>query len=259
MIFLMGAEGFVGSAFARYFEAQKLDYAPLEIDTYQDCIGERCDVLINADGNSRKYLARKDPVQDFHMNVDTALESMFDFRFGVYVLISTVDVYEDLSNPTNNVESAEIDHFSCSNYGFNKYLTEMCVRQYAPKWLIVRLAGMVGPGLGKNCIYDLLHNEPLWVHPDSKYQYMKTDDVARIVWTLVEMEKCREVFNVCGDGLISPREVAELADIEIKANPEAEIGQPEWYEINNQKLKSVIDMPQTRDSVEAFVRDWQRP
>ena len=208
MIFVLGANGFVGSAFVRRLSNLNLPFIPVTRTNYTDYVGHPCRILINASGNSRKYLATREPAHEFDLSVTSVLRAICDFRPARYVHLSSIDVYNDVSNPTNNCENVSIDPAHLSAYGFSKYMAELVVKHYAPNWLILRLGGMVGPGLKKNPIYDLLHGGSLYVHPDSLYQYVSTDRVAEIVFDLAQSNIRGEVFNLCGDTLISPRQVA---------------------------------------------------
>jgi len=252
MIFLIGARGFVGSAFVRLFEREGIEFIPIGRDNYGNYIGKECSILINANGSSKKYLSAQDPKLDFILNVQSVINTLFDFKYRLYVLISSIDVYNDVSNPVNNSEDVYIDPLSLSNYGFHKYLAEICVKKYAEQWFILRLGGMVGKGLKKNPIYDLVHQKPLWVHPDSKYQYINPDDVARITWKIIKGRDKNEVFNICGEGVISLRQVQEMLGIPYRDNNLKR----EYYEINVEKVKKIHSLPKTSATVKAFLKDF---
>jgi nucleoside-diphosphate-sugar epimerase len=246
---VIGAGGFVGSAFARLLEARSIPCRRISREDYSQSTGDSFDILINANGNSRKYIADQDPRLDFNLSVRSVVESLFDFKYRLYVLISTVDVYNTVSDPSANSENAPLHPETLSNYGFHKLMAERLVQRYAPEWLIIRLAGMVGPGLKKNPVYDLLHGISLRVHPDSAYQFMNTEDIARIVWELASGRHRREVFNVCGEGVIALHEVQEMLGL-----PYSDNGlKKERYEINIEKAKKLFSMPRTVDTVREFV------
>lgn len=253
MILLVGGQGFVGSAFSRLFTSRGIAHDPITRDTYGAAVGRTGTVLINAAANSRKYLADQDWRADFEASVESVLRTLRDFSVERYVLLSSVDVYNVLEDPGQNGEDAVIDPLRLSTYGFHKYIAEACVRRHAPRWLIVRLAGMVGPGLKKNPVFDVLHGRPLSIHPDSQYQFMSTDAAAHAVWRLIESGCSNRVVNVCGTGLISPREIAQLAGKPVVVAPEAEAAQPRIVHVNTRTAASIVDLPDTRATIAEFI------
>src|SRR5262249_37848750 len=175
LIFIIGGRGLVGSAFVRLFESTGQPHAVIQRDNYNDFAGQRCDVLINANGNSSKPLARNNPLADFEASVRSVRASLIDFQFDRYVLLSSCDVYPDCSSPAVTGEDQPIDVARQSPYGFHKYLAEQCVAHAAPGSLILRCGGFVGPGLRKNAIYDILHGGTLYLDPASELQFLHTD------------------------------------------------------------------------------------
>jgi nucleoside-diphosphate-sugar epimerase len=180
VIYILGANGFVGSAFVSYCERNKLEYKPVTRESYESLVGTECDLLINANGNSKKFLANQDPKLDFELSVQSVLKSTFDFKFQKYIHLSTCDVYANTTDVEFNSEETEIDVSKLSHYGANKYLAELLVRHYCRKWTIFRLGGMVGPNLKKNPIFDLVQGNRLFVHPNSRMQFLHTTRVAEI-------------------------------------------------------------------------------
>jgi len=253
MIFILGAKGFVGSAFVHYCQKNRLDHASIDLNNYQDFVGQHCELLINAAGNSSKRLALKDPIQTFDRNVRDTLFSLIDFTADRYVYLSTCDVYNDCSNPASNIETIEIHPVKLSRYGMSKYLGELLAQQYARDCIIIRLGGMVGPGLRKNAIYDLTHGGKLYVHPNSAYQYLHTDQVAQIVLRLAQLMPSGDVINLCGDGVVELRLVQSW------------MGQPtlkndlmsERYEISITKLKTIIAVPMSEEAVLQYIKEIQ--
>jgi nucleoside-diphosphate-sugar epimerase len=247
---VIGAEGFVGSAFVAYLRGQPhLEVMAITRSNYAQMAGQASDVVIEAACNSRKYLADDRPVEEFDQAVTHRLRTLHDFPAGLSLHLSSVDVYSDLSSPVTTREDSLADLARVSHYGFHKRLAEQLVQHYAHRWLVVRLAGMVGPGLRKNPIHDIVHGEPLRIHPDSQYQFMATTDVARIVWALVESGISGEVFNICGQGLISPREVAALAGRPLDLSKVPPAAAPPVVHINTEKISRRTPMPCTRRSV----------
>ena len=255
IVTVIGAEGFVGSAFAAHLSSLPgVSLRPVTRRNYAQEAGRPSDVVIDCAANSRKYLAEERPVEEFSLSVAHRLQTILDFPAGLQLHVSSVDVYSVLDSPATTVEDAPVDLARLSHYGFHKRLAEEVVQHYAPRWLIVRLAGMVGPALRKNPVYDVLQGQPLRIHPDSRYQFMETRDVARIAWTLVDRGLVNEVFNVCAEGLVSPREIARLAgrelDLSLLLGPEAA---PRIVHASTAKLEAILPVPKTTDAVTAFV------
>ncbi len=255
MIFLIGGRGLVGSAFARALTAAGREFAILDRASYAQYIGQSCQLLINANGNSRKPLAVHDPMADFDASVRSVRASLVDFRFDRYLHLSSCDVYADCSSPLTTREDQPLDVTRQSPYGFHKYLAEQCVQHAAKEWLVLRLGGFVGAGLKKNAIYDILHGGPLWLDPQSELQFLDTDDAARIALDLAGQGISREVINLCGKGVISLQEAMERTEIYVGSNP----GSPRVrYDVNIEKASRWAAIPQTRDTVLRFLKDESR-
>lgn len=254
---VLGAKGFVGSAVAA--EAGRRGWNVLAVDReeYDAAKGAACDLLINANGNSRKYLAVQDPMLEFDLSVRSVERALHDFRAGLHVHLSTIDVYPDASGAATTLEDAPIDPARLSPYGFHKWLAEQLVVHDAPRWMILRMGGFVGPRLWKNSIHDLLAGVPLRVHPDSEYQYLDTRELARIVFDLAEAGAAGERINACGDGTVSLREVASwIPGCDVSALP---AGLPrERYEASVERLCARRAVPATRQAVRAFLEECAR-
>ena len=177
---VLGGKGFVGSAIVRELQGRGANVTVIDKDEYADAIGASFDILINANGNSKKYLALKDPASEFELSVSSVAHSLKDFEIGCYVHLSTIDVYHDHSDPGANSEETHINTSLLSPYGMHKYMAEQLVSYYADRWLIFRMAGFVGPGLWKNSIHDMLTHQPIRVHLDSEYQYLHINALARV-------------------------------------------------------------------------------
>lgn len=257
MILLLGSQGFVGSAFDRLLNERGIAHEAVTRDSYPRAVGRSASILINASTNSRKYLADQDWQADFEASVVSVVRTLQDFSADLYVLLSSVDVYNVLDDPAQNGEDERIDPARLSTYGFHKYIAEACVRRHTPRWLIVRLAGMVGPGLKKNPVFDVLNGRPLSIHPDSQYQFMSTDAAAGVVWQLIEAGHTNTVVNVCGSGLISPREIGELAGKPAVAGADTLATAPRIVHINTRLAGRLVPLPDTRATIAEFVGQRQ--
>lgn len=250
MIFVLGGNGFVGNGYVQQFQHDQLDYEIITRENYDAFKGRHCDVLINANGNSRKYLAENDPVFDFAESVASVHRSLNDFSFDTYVYLSSGDVYPDASGPAKSAEDSLIEVDSQSNYGFHKLLSEQIVRHFASKWLIIRQGGFVGEGLKKNAVFDILQGQPLRVSGASRFQFIDTQASARAVLDLLAQDHCNQVFNLTGAGTISVDEICSMAGVAVDILP----GSPEvCYDMSLEKVSSYIQLPETRDTIARFL------
>ncbi|HUN65138.1 MAG TPA: NAD(P)-dependent oxidoreductase [Bacteroidota bacterium] len=249
---IIGGNGFVGSGIRRALE-RRHHCNVITRDNYDALRTTRFDVVINANGNSKKFLAAQEPREEFLASVVSVQRSLLDFPADLYVHCSSVDVYPDCSSPETTREDARIDPERLSLYGFHKYLAEQCVRRYAPRWLILRFGGFVGPGLKKNPVYDILHGEPLRVSVDSAYQYLPTVAAGEALDALLTAGVRNELFNVCGEGCVPLRDIAaQIPSYTVRyaaGTPRAE-----RYEVAISKIAAYYKVPASAATVSAFLR-----
>jgi nucleoside-diphosphate-sugar epimerase len=255
MIYIVGGKGFVGSGFVRLFEKLKLEYAVITRDNYRNFADTGCDVLINANGNSGKLLAMREPLADFDANVRVTRALLEDFKCGFYIHLSSCDVYPDCSGPESTREDTPIDLSRQSPYGFHKLLAEQCVRHRHRDWLIIRQGGFVGPGMKKNAVYDILYGDKLWLHPESELQFMHTDDSAELIWNVYRQGVRNEIFNLCGCGLVKLRDVMRWSKRNVVIDASAQLIQ---YNVSINKLKKYVTVPESEISVYNFVENITR-
>jgi nucleoside-diphosphate-sugar epimerase len=147
---LIGYSGFVGSTLLRqtHFESQ---YRSTNIGEIE---GMAFDTLVCAGAPAQKWIANRDPETD-RQRIDELIGHLRSMECKTFVLISTVDVFK---NPIRVDESTPVDESDLHAYGLNRRRLEKFVQDTYPDHLIVRLPGLVGPGLRKNVIYDFLHD-----------------------------------------------------------------------------------------------------
>ncbi|MGI0483090.1 NAD-dependent epimerase/dehydratase family protein [Geminocystis sp. CENA526] len=249
-IIIIGGEGFVGSAYVRFCQENNLDFLVINRSNYEQYIGTECDLLINANGNSKKFLAKDNPLLEFDESVRSVRRSIVDFPCKKYIFLSSCDVYPDCSTPESTKEDTVIDITQQSPYGFHKYLAEQCVRHCHNDWLIFRMGGFVGQGLKKNAIFDILYGEKLWLHPDSELQYIHTDTASKVVMEIISKGYTQEIFNLCGNGLVKLQDVIDRTDSKVKVNYDST---PVCYEVSIEKIESLVNIPSTHETVMNFV------
>jgi nucleoside-diphosphate-sugar epimerase len=255
---VLGGTGFIGSAVAA--EAARRGWAVTAVGskTAGAVVGQTFELLINANGNSRKYLAREDPAADFDLSVRTVTRSLHEIRSARYVFLSSAEVYDHPFDPAQNAEDVPIIETALSAYGFHKLLAEHLVRRYAPGWTILRLSGLVGPGLRKNALFDLLTGAPMRVHPDSAYQFIDTRVLARVLFDLLPDPAGihHRIFNVGGHGVVTLREAAGWIGVSIP--PGADALPRERCELNIERIARLAALPASTDAVRGFIDEWRR-
>jgi nucleoside-diphosphate-sugar epimerase len=147
---LVGHSGFVGSTLKRQtgFDAH---FRSTDI---QDIVGQSFDLLVCAGAPAQKWRANADPERD-RDTIDSLIERLDSVTCDRFVLISTVDVFK---SPVGIDEDDEVDFDGLHAYGLNRRRLEQFVQGRFPGSTVVRLPGLVGPGLQKNVIFDLLHD-----------------------------------------------------------------------------------------------------
>ncbi|HET7086152.1 MAG TPA: NAD(P)-dependent oxidoreductase [Rhizomicrobium sp.] len=256
MITILGGNGFVGSAYARLLVGRGIPHKIVTRENYDSLRGTACDVLINANGNSKKYLAAREPLNEFDQSVRSVAQSLEDFPCQTYVLLSTGDVYPDQSSPALTQEDQPIDATRQSRYGLHKCLAEQLVRGTQKQWLVLRMGGFVGPGLKKNAIYDMLTGSPVWLSPQSELQFISTDRAAQLVWGLVEKGIRNQIVNLGASGTVNLEELHRRIGSRSSFQPQAPAIR---YDVSLDKLQKLSDapLPRSQDEVNTFVAAWK--
>jgi dTDP-4-dehydrorhamnose reductase len=150
---LIGYTGFVGSTLWAQtdFDATYRSTNIASID------GATFDTVVCTAAPGQKWLANREPEAD-RQNIDTLIAHLKTIRCKTFVLISTVDVFK---SPNGVYEDTPVDESGLHSYGLHRRLLEKFVESHFASYLIVRLPGLVGPGLRKNVIFDFLNENNL--------------------------------------------------------------------------------------------------
>ncbi|WP_135380530.1 NAD(P)-dependent oxidoreductase [Vibrio tasmaniensis] len=150
---LIGYSGFVGSTLLKQKGFHEL-YRSTNIEDIQN---KSFDTIVCAGAPAIKWLANKHPKQD-KQSIQSLISHLSTINCKKFILISTVDVFK---NPNQATESTSVDVIGLHPYGLHRYELEEFVKANFSNHLIIRLPGLVGPGLKKNVIYDFLNNHNL--------------------------------------------------------------------------------------------------
>jgi hypothetical protein len=170
---LIGHTGFVGSnlhAAGDYTDCfNSSNFHGLRDQTF--------DEIVCAGISAVKWLANREPERDW-AGIRRLLDVLARTATGRFVLISTIDVYPDPSAPLD--EDAELNELANHPYGSHRLAVERWVSERFRDHLIVRLPALFGPGLKKNALYDLLHqNQVANINPAAKFQWYPVARLSR--------------------------------------------------------------------------------
>jgi len=152
---LIGATGYVGGSLLRQVEFNHL-YSSSNINEIRE---NDFSLVVCSAAPAKKWIANREPEVDLQ-NIKGLINHLESITCDHFVLISTVDVFK---SPIGIDESSPVDEEDLQPYGLNRRYLEKFVQTHFSNHLIVRLPGLVGPGLRKNVIYDFLNNNNLQV------------------------------------------------------------------------------------------------
>jgi dTDP-4-dehydrorhamnose reductase len=150
---LIGFSGFVGSTLLKQAPFESL-YRSTNIGEIE---GRSFDTVVCAGAPAQKWIANREPEAD-REKIEGLIAHLKSMTCKTFVLISTVDVFK---NPLGVDEDTSMDEEGLNAYGLHRRLLEKFVESHFSRHLIVRLPGLVGPGLRKNVIFDFLNDNNL--------------------------------------------------------------------------------------------------
>lgn len=147
-------------------------------DTYnseniQSISGKSYSSLICAGLPAEKWKANKFPEVD-EQNTLSLIKNLSNVSAERFILISTVDVYSDISNSDEN---SEIIESSLHAYGRNRFNFENYIRHNF-NHNILRIGGLVGKNIKKNILYDIKNFNMLEnINKLDSFQYYPLDNL----------------------------------------------------------------------------------
>lgn len=246
---VLGGKGLLGGGLVSFL-GRDWQIFPIDKDNYHQMIGQEFDLLVNANGNSRRFWANQNPLEDFEASTLSVYKSLHDFKFKKYLYISSSDVYPDHGNPALAREDEPIDPNLLSPYGLHKYLSEKIIQNRVGDWLILRSSLILGPGLKKGPFYDIITGNPLFISLDSRIQIITVSALARTIKFLLSRSVSKEIFNVGGKGIFSFNKVSQFFSNPVSVSPEAEV---QTYEMNVEKVNGLYPLKNSEDYLKEFL------
>lgn len=150
---LIGHSGFVGTTLKAQTDFDAL-YRSTDIGGVE---GRTFDTVVCAGAPAQKWIAEREPEADL-AGIQKLAGHLDRTSAEVFILISTVDVFAD----SRGADEASVpDEIDLGAYGRNRLWLERFVVGRFKRALVVRLPGLVGPGLRKNAVFDLLNHNNL--------------------------------------------------------------------------------------------------
>jgi nucleoside-diphosphate-sugar epimerase len=194
---LLGHRGFVGSNIAHHFP-EAIGAGRKEIQALQS---ERFLHVYCAAPQAKKWWANQNPDLD-KAEVAQLIDCCRNLQVeGLFYLFGTVDVYD----PPQNVDETVQPSLSSHPYGANRAWLELELHEiFGSRFRIIHLPALVGMGLKKNIIFDLLNNNNInQINPNSYFQWFNLShlpDIIRLSRVLTESP----VLNVVSEPLHTP-------------------------------------------------------
>lgn len=173
---LIGHTGFVGGNLA----AQHRFHAWFNSKNVEAVRGQRFDTLVVSAMPAAMWVANADPDAD-RATLDRLWDCLAACRAEAVVVVSTVAVYPVTVGVD---EDTIVEPTYATPYGRHRRALECRAAAHFPRVLTVRLPALYGPGLKKNAVYDLLHdNDTHKIPAAAEYQYYNLNRLWRDVRT----------------------------------------------------------------------------
>jgi dTDP-4-dehydrorhamnose reductase len=252
---IIGHSGFLGRAFFDIL-SKNCEVIPYDRNCDLDTL-EKCDVIINANGNSSKILAEQDPYLDFMANATFTLAvTLFATKNNIFLVHISSGEASGVTNVNVDTASPIESLLELSNYGLSKAVGEVLVQKYGARWIIIRPSGLIGQGMKKGPVFDLLNGRQVWINEKSKLSLMRTSTTARVTFELLQYHLAtgveNQTYDVVGTDPLTLREIAQIFRKELRPRAEAPIVSPAT---TKSILLDFIKLPTTLSELTDFITE----
>jgi len=196
---VIGHTGFIGSHLAE----KVVDVACYNSKNIDNIVGEQFDTIYCAGNYGTKWLANKEPEQDWE-NISLLMDRISQVTAKRFVLISTIDVYKD---PIGVAELNETGQEGQLPYGLHRYKFERFIRNRFKNHNVLRLPIVYGRRFKKNIIFDLMNNNRVeMIDPRSQMQLYCVDNLYNDIQKAIDNNI--EVINIAVEP-ITARDLAQ--------------------------------------------------
>lgn len=196
---IVGHTGFVGGNLIEQMDFDSF-YNSKNIN---DIKGRAFDLLVLSGVSAVKWQANKEPQQDWQ-KIEGLINCLKEAKAKKVVLISTVDVYKQ---PINVTENTRIELNDLHPYGLHRFKFEEFVKSNFADVTTIRLPGLFGNGLKKNIIFDYLTNNNVAnIDTRHSFQFYNLANLARDIQRAIEIKL--DLLNIA----VEPVTVKEVAE-----------------------------------------------
>lgn len=260
-ILITGGEGYIGGWLYEYLHKKHKVYKErielLELATVKEKVQEiRPDVIIHCAGASSVAQSFQSPHIDFEKNVITtqnlleAIRSCSDETHFIY--LSSAAVY---GNPVSSPITETTLTNPISPYGYNKYISELIIKQYTDLFKIsatvLRIFSVYGQGMCKQVVFDIFEkfNDPntetilLSGTGNETRDFIHIIDLCRVIEVVIK-NKIYETINVASGESVSIKKLANAIKTEMNSQKsitflgDQRIGDPISWIVSVDTLKS---------------------
>lgn len=246
---VIGGNGMLGLDLVKYLSSY-FSVTSISKENYSQFISKSFDIIINANGNSKRFWANTNPLDDFIASTVSVYKSLFDLKYSTYIYISSSDVYMNHSNSAYTSENQAKDPSKLSSYGFHKYLSEKIIENNCRNYIILRSSLILGSNLKKGPVYDILHQKPLYISDSSKLQIITTYEIANVIKFLLNEKITKDVFNMGGKGIVDFKKIQTYFSMSITFSKKAET---QIYEMNVSKLNKLFPLKTSEEYLQEFL------
>lgn len=236
-ICVVGHTGFVGQA---VYNNLLNKHEVFKLNTKTNIPTQEFDITINCAGNSKKYLAQTYPFQ-VNLIENNVINSILKLKTKKIIHISSIEASSSLNN----------------NYAISKLNTEKAIISHFPEAIILRLGGLVGPNLRKNVVFDIVNNKKLFVTLDSTYNYISSQEVARIIEVIIDKNIKNNTINICSCNTITVQEIInEASKYSLYFTNESGIKKETYKNIDISKLKKIFLPKNSKYYINNYLRNY---
>lgn len=246
---VIGGNGMLGLDLVKYLSSY-FSVTSISKENYSQFISKSFDVIINANGNSKRFWANTNIFDDFTASTVSLYKSLFDFKYSTYIYMSSSDVYTNHSSSLYTSENQAKDPSKLSSYGFHKYLSEKIIENNCRNYIILRSSLILGSNLKKGPVYDILHQKPLYISGYSCLQMITAYEIANVIKFLLGKKNIKEVFNMGGRGVVDFKRIKTYFSMPITFSKKAET---QIYEMNVSKLDKLFPLKTSEEYLQEFL------